>query len=537
MPCGCCTGCGRCVIDGQVNPDYRTREECEHCACLEAVAYDCEGPCPEGTWPVDQPQPSLEIYNSPCFDPGPYGPFGPDPWTAGATAECGAIVSVGEAIGGIFYPVFARLGRVAPTVTAAVSWGSGASLSVSLEVTQDECGFGYWRIAAVDVVAPGSGYSNGQSVLFHVADGDTVMWSASAAIAVGNGAVVGVTIGDRGAYYRESASAAPYVATPTVKIIDGGAGSGADFQVNIDTDPTSESFGRISSVTVLDGGFGYGSICAQAVPVGNCAACGEAPCSKGCPCGTWVVDSNQEPCECCRWELSEGIYAVAVGPGADQEYLDYLEAEGDALREKLNRLRDDLEAAGWTVEYDDDWDGDGFPGPEYPDHTVVYGFKLRAECPECERAYPRPIRNPPNDFSIEFWHEPCDKDQWVETPGEAFFLVSSDWIIAPVVFGCRNADGTWRNWPTNSSADGYPIFGFPNGYRGGYPFYYGSTDSGGTVWIPKCGQRITECVCCYSQNPDEPDQVTQACSGACPEGYIALYFGSGACAPTENPFP
>ena len=551
MPCSCCNGCGRCVTARSpfdsaptVNHDYRTREECEQCACLQQVEIDgvpqCPDyqnfyhPCPEGTLVVSQPSPSLEIYNAPCFGTGPYGAY---PWTAGATAECGVIVSVGEAIGGIFYPVFARLGRVAPTVTAAFSpfsTASGASLSVTLEVTQDECGFDYWRLAAVDVASPGSGYSNGQSVFFHAAEGDTVLWSASASVAVGNGGVVGVIIHDRGAYYRESASAAPYVATPTVKVINSGAGSGADFQVNIDTDPTSESFGRISSVTVLDGGIGYGDICAQAIPASNCAECGEAPCSNGCPCGTWVFDSNQEPCQCCKWELGEGQYGTATCPAPDstQEQIDAAiaacQAEGDAIRERLNQLRDDFEAAGWTVQYDDNWDDWVSEMPE--GCYYCWGFKFSAKCEECERAYPRILSNWPSSYYHV--HGPCDPDQWVMIPYERFSL-GGEYAPTPGPIGCRNEDGTWRElgdqW--DYSADVWSE-------RGGALENYGVGYSYGNVWIPKCGQRITECVCCTNYELEWWDplrRVTRDCWGECPPGYTAE--GPGACDDPGNPFP
>lgn len=519
---GCCceSGCGRCITDGTVNYDYRTREECEKCACMQQVEidgdrqcpdYDYYGQplCPEGTRLVVQPSPSLEIYNAPCFATFPYGSL---PWTASTSTECGAVVSVGPVSGADFYPRFAKLGRVQPTLTAFFKFesGSGAEFAVTTEAMQDDCGFDYWRVASVEVTEPGSGYVN-QSVFIGTADGDTVEQAAAAVVVTAAGEIVGVTITDSGRYYRESTTATPYVASPTVKVINGGAGNGAAFQANIDSDPDSASFGLITSVTVLDGGIGYGDICAQAIPVSSCAECGEAPCGHGCACGTWVVDSNQEPCKCCEWELEEASFGLAYcpDPNATQEEIDgfvaMFTAEGDAIRATINRLRDDFESAGWTVQYDDNF---AFEPPE--GCIYIYGFKFGAKCEGCELAYPR-------RFSIA----PCDPDQWVQTPAVGFRPTTYNYLG---VVGCRNEDGTWREW----------------GERGGAPEELYHTYDDSIVWIPKCGQRITECVCCVNEDLPSWDplrNVTADCEGACPPGYTKAWGWQGACAEADNQFP
>lgn len=504
--CGGPPLCGRCVTARSpfdptptVNHDYRTQAECESCPTPVPVDTLCDGTCPEGYWLVESEPPQVEVSADGC-----YGTFGA--YTT-AVSACGAIQSVTPfSPGGWAGYGYARLGRVAPTVTASVTsaGGSGAVLSVALEAMQDECGFDYWRLSGISVTSPGSGYSTGDTVTITAATGDAVADAATADLTVTAGAVAGVTVTHPGAYFREAASVAPYVLVPTITVT-GGGGAGAVIQANVNSDTSSPDFGFLYSFTVLDGGSGYGPVCATA--------------AGACPCGTWVVDTNQEPCQCCKWELGEGQYGLATVIDAS---IAACQAEGDAIRERLNQLRDDFEAAGWTVQYDDNWD-DWVPEGFYH----CYGFKFSAKCEECERAYPRILSNWPSSY----YHVrgPCDPDQWVMIPYERFVLGGD--VTTPGPIGCRNEDGTWRElgnqW--DYSADVWSE-------RGGALENYGVAY--GNVWIPKCGQRITECVCCTNYELEWWDplrRVTRDCWGECPPGYTAE--GYGTCDDPGNPFP
>jgi hypothetical protein len=95
----------------------------------------------------------------------------------------GAITGATLTDGGSGYAV---LGRVEPTVTASVTGGSGATLSVTLTEGADFLGdtycleVPYWRVDGVSVTSGGSGYSDKQAVTFSAAAGDTVVEHAKA---------------------------------------------------------------------------------------------------------------------------------------------------------------------------------------------------------------------------------------------------------------------------------------------------------------------------------------------------------------------
>lgn len=70
-----------------------------------------------------------------------------------------------------------------------------------------------------------------------------------------------VAVTDGGAYYREDASLPPYIATVTVNINQGyntpSDGDGAVITATVEDDPQSPDFGKITGLTVDDGGDGY----------------------------------------------------------------------------------------------------------------------------------------------------------------------------------------------------------------------------------------------------------------------------------------
>lgn len=116
-----------------------------------------------------------------------------------------------------------------PTISASVSGGSGAELSVTLAETIDYYGNKVWTVDSVGVDNGGSGYEDGAAVTFAVDDGEAKS-AASAVVSTG----------------REE----PEV---TATVVTSG-GSGAVLAVNL---TQSGNSWYVSSVTVTDGGSGY----------------------------------------------------------------------------------------------------------------------------------------------------------------------------------------------------------------------------------------------------------------------------------------
>lgn len=322
----CCCVCTRCIRGGVWDCRYTTKESCEECVrtyeCYEQVQTECDGSCPEGTSPTGEP-PTLEIRGQ---------TDGCHSWsmaTASLTVGCGVILSATITSGG---SGFARVGRVSPTVTAAASFGgSGAELAVTLEQYQDGCGFDYWRVASVAVTAAGSGYSNGDPVVFAAASGDTESITASGYLeADGDGAVTAVVVTTQGKYYREDSSAPAYIENVSVTVIGGGGGSGADIAVTIDDDPESPTFGEVTGLAVDDGGSGYVSLCERTRAVDDCDECPplSSPESAEClvatengPCGEWTPGLPcDEPCPCPCGD--EPVVILRDSGGCTQEDID-----------------------------------------------------------------------------------------------------------------------------------------------------------------------------------------------------------------------
>lgn len=166
-------------------------------------------------------------------------------------------------------------GRTTPTVTAAASGGSGASLSVTLTQSTDWNGLDVWGVSAVSVTSGGTGYTDGSAVTFTVTDGVTV-YGASATITVGReeptvtasvpapsagtGAVLAVTLTASGASWTVSG----------LSITNGGSGYSAGDSIALSTGDTEESggyaivgtvngSGAITAVTIYSGGSYYRS--------------------------------------------------------------------------------------------------------------------------------------------------------------------------------------------------------------------------------------------------------------------------------------
>lgn len=309
----CCCGCYACVKDGQVYCQYTTKAACEDCArtyqCYEVVQTQCDGTCPSGFGDTPEYVAPIIITHEGygCWGWGSY--YG----EAEAVIGCGEILSatITSQSGQL-----ARLGRVAPTITATlhISEGSGAVLGVTLEQSTDDCGRKVWSVVAVNVIDGGSGYVSDYTayISFETAAGDSADFGGIAYPEVDEtGAIVNVYVENGGQYYREDPSATPDVASPTITIDDGLFGSGAVITPNIDTNTSSPTFGEITSLTVEDGGSGYRSLCSRTTEVTSCEDCpshGPAPEFSSCTqtsavgaCGTWQqVDCDETtPCPPC----------------------------------------------------------------------------------------------------------------------------------------------------------------------------------------------------------------------------------------------
>jgi hypothetical protein len=189
-------------------------------------------------------------------------------------------------------------GRVAPTVSAsAVGSGSGASLSASLASTTGYDGRTYWYVTGISVANGGSGYAEYDPVSVTVTDGEGYGAYAEVTSVDGSGAITGVAVywggeyfksngiiqsvefgwggggtyyrdageissislESGGKYYREDASLSPYVATVTVGVSQTAPsnGTGATLTATVNSDTASANFGKITGVSVGNGGTNY----------------------------------------------------------------------------------------------------------------------------------------------------------------------------------------------------------------------------------------------------------------------------------------
>jgi len=233
---------------------------------------------------------------------------------SGATAEVTAPVGYERADRGPITAAgaspgsgYAKLARVAPTLT--VSGGSGAGLTVTptLASTNDACGIPTWKIASV-TFSGGTGYANGETLTVSTKAGDTTKAGAvltvqtdprsqptlTASVSGGTGATLTPTLASNGgspqtwgvasvsvsgstsgytdgaavtfsygANVTEQAAAVATIktarATPTITASVSG-GSGASLTVTLSQSPTTPSdtaLWHVDSVTVADGGTGY----------------------------------------------------------------------------------------------------------------------------------------------------------------------------------------------------------------------------------------------------------------------------------------
>lgn len=125
---------------------------------------------------------------------------------------------------------YAKLGRVAPTVSVSGGSGTGATFTPTITSSNDACGVPSWSIASVAVKA-GTGYVDGEQLTVTIADGDT---EATAASVIVNTTRTQPTL---------TASASP--------------GSGAVLSVTLSENYGSPTTWGVASVSVTNGGTGY----------------------------------------------------------------------------------------------------------------------------------------------------------------------------------------------------------------------------------------------------------------------------------------
>lgn len=147
---------------------------------------------------------------------------------------------------------YAQLGRQQPVIGI-----SAASTNVTFSVTFDEvtgkCGITHWTVASV------------------AAGGSTVYWtpqvlsvapmlSATEIVpAVLSLNTAGVTVLQGGHYYSESTALAPITHTLSITVsqVAPSNGVGAEFKAQVVTDPTNPNFGKVSEITITNGGDEY----------------------------------------------------------------------------------------------------------------------------------------------------------------------------------------------------------------------------------------------------------------------------------------
>jgi hypothetical protein len=216
----------------------------------------------------------------------------------------GAIGAVTLTNGGSGY---AKLGRVAPTLTVSGGSGTGATFTPSLSTSQDECDLDLWALQSV-AASGGTGYEDGDTLTITVAEGDTEVAAASATLYLdkseptltldgtatatvamaglgdGNFGIASVAVTGGGSGYTEGQSVTFSVgandetvaaATATARVVHGspanallyeeGTGSGAVLTpvwtllpISQWPAPNKKAY-SVSSVTITNGGSGYSS--------------------------------------------------------------------------------------------------------------------------------------------------------------------------------------------------------------------------------------------------------------------------------------
>jgi hypothetical protein len=215
------------------------------------------------------------------------------------------------------------LERVEPTVECSIVSGTGSGAAVSVTLTPSG---NSWSVSAASVTAGGSGYDDGDTVSFSCTDGtenysaygyatfdggvltdvaiydggsyfkttgniDSVLLSSGGQYYATTGAVDRVDVYDGGSYYIEEPTGEVDADTPAV-LISSNIGQNATAVATVDTTIGSPTFGRITGISVTNGGSeyrttGYGWKATVSVGplmhrAGECVTPAPYPSSGGC---------------------------------------------------------------------------------------------------------------------------------------------------------------------------------------------------------------------------------------------------------------
>jgi hypothetical protein len=203
--------------------------------------------------------------------------------------------------------VVVRTTRVEPYAIAGPYYGYADLGVVFVEDTSAPDGRSVWRVSQVSVSNGGSGHNVGDPIDFYFGEYDTVQtmpvavvgtvgqdgelltveitnpgaaWGGygpveSCEVEAGGkfyeGVLASVSMVDGGRYFRPDSTLPPIVADVTVGVSQPpeSSGAGAVISANIDTDIASTTFGRITSLSLVNGGDGY-------VPQSPVEPCGNA---------------------------------------------------------------------------------------------------------------------------------------------------------------------------------------------------------------------------------------------------------------------
>lgn len=199
---------------------------CNKCGCLQGSLPDTVTLNINGFSDGNTPGPDLAFLSfSSNFGDGASGkvtaPGG------NAVDDKGPIESTSVTSGGSGY---ARIARVAPTVTAEADGGSGAEIEVTLAQVEHE-GRPAWAVDDLTITNGGTGYPATGSITFDIEEGDAEIAAASATFSCNR-------------------------ISPSVSLAVNGTGTGAQITASLTYWP-DEDFWYVGGVTVVAGGSGY----------------------------------------------------------------------------------------------------------------------------------------------------------------------------------------------------------------------------------------------------------------------------------------
>lgn len=147
---------------------------------------------------------------------------------------------------------YAQRGREQPAVGVSAS-STNVSFTLSYQELTAECGLPYWRVGGI-TAAGDTTFFTPQTLT--VAPLSSATEEVKAVLTLGT---AGASIVEAGKYYKESNSLPPYTHTLTLTItqLSPSSGSGANLTPVVNTDPTNPAFGKVTSITIDDGGDDY----------------------------------------------------------------------------------------------------------------------------------------------------------------------------------------------------------------------------------------------------------------------------------------